>query len=277
MLKYPDKMFAMLPHTMSTGNPYPETTNAGDFINNNEVFVKQYPLMAPFMIKSGGDFDSNALAIEMRLNLRKRITVPEFWKQFRVINGDRYFAQLELQYRLNPMNIDRTNAAGVAYLQAFMNAKSYEERFQVATSKVGMGAQLTWEAFRNLDHDARLYAQTQNSVWGSEHYGGRRRELANATYQEFKRMIKDPMFEQTVGPQDAQRYREFLDSIQAYRKAYREFRAANYSTNQLKEAWYSWCTAQAVDPANEKYAGFIYSVLRKVPDPMDDPNDMQNP
>jgi hypothetical protein len=90
-------------------------------------------------------------------------------------------------------------------------------------------------------------------------------------------MIKDPMFEQTVGPQDAQRYREFLDSIQAYRKAYREFRAANYSTNQLKEAWYSWCTAQAVDPANEKYAGFIYSVLRKVPDPMDDPNDMQNP
>jgi hypothetical protein len=273
--EHPDQMFAMLPHTKSPYNPYPQIVATSKFIRENEDMVRQYPQMASFFIpqgkRRGGKFDPEAQRMAMSIGLRERISPKEFVQMAQVYSGDKWFAAKELQYRMDPRNIDRTNEAGVKYLEALLGAATYEEKVKVASSSLGIGAQLTWNAYKDLDTEAKLYGRTHNAIWSEHHFGGARASLANDTYKELKQMLKNKdQFVRFAGQEAYDTYKMFSDSIESYHRAFLERKQYNYPTNDLKESWYAWCTEKALDPANENYAGFIYSVLRKVPDPTPD-------
>jgi hypothetical protein len=270
MRRYPDKMMAIMPHTLSTGNSYPETVAFTKFIEHNEQLVRQFPLAGAFFIprnKQDMTFDSRALALQYSNKLRVKEAPTDFHEQVMIVFGDRHFSQLELKYRMDLSNVDLGTKEGANYAQAYVQAKTPEERYQIAISRLGTSAPLTYKAYDALRKEAQDYGSKDNVYWGTDHFGLKRKQLAYRSYGQMVKALDDPKINQALPAEQIAGYKKLIAQYERYVAEFKLYKANRLSTGYVKNTWYSYCKAVANDPAYADYSGFILSVLAKMPDP----------
>ena len=263
------------------GRTFGENKPAYEWLKQNALLAKQYSQAATFLTPyvPGSPYYAPAYQLETALGLRVADSPDEYYKNMLVTIGDQVENQIYTEFRLDPKNIELGAYATPLdreYHTLLLQAKTYEERYALATDPKYATVNLNYNAMNNKQTGlkARLvaYGQSSNRSWLEVNQpgalnGGLRGEYAVNTFKQMQTMLQDTNARKAMTPDQYRFYSKVNEARQSWETTMAEAVKSNNKMEQkrLESLWYDWTSELSTSDRYAPYKAYVDSVLRKLP------------